>query len=71
VTSATTNSINTDPHHYEEIDGEGGQMMRPSFLDDDVDQARSDAELEKRRRVIIEKLENLDDSNPTQIIKSK
>jgi hypothetical protein len=63
VTSATTNSINTDPQ-FEEIDGED-QIIRPSFLDDDVDQARSEAELERRRRIILEKLENLDDSNPS------
>jgi hypothetical protein len=54
VTSATTNSINTDPQ-FEEIDGED-QIIRPSFLDDDVDQARSEAELERRRRIILEKL---------------
>ena len=63
MTSATTNSINTDPQ-FEEIDGED-QIIRPSFLDDDVDQARSEAELERRRRIILEKLENLDDSNPS------
>lgn len=63
MTSATTNSINTDPNHYEEMDGEG-QIIRPPFLGDDVDQARSEAELERRRRIIMEKLENLDDNNP-------
>ena len=63
MTSATTNSINTDPNHYEEIDGEG-QIIRPPFLGDDVYQARSEAELERRRRIIMEKLENLDDNNP-------
>ncbi len=70
MTSATTNSINTDPQIYEEIDGEG-QIIRPPFLDDDADQARSEAELERRRWVIMEKLENLDDNNHAQIIKSK
>ena len=63
MTSATTNSINTDPH-FEDLDG-GEQIMRPSFLDDDADQARSEAELERRRKIIMEKLENLDDNNPT------
>jgi hypothetical protein len=52
------------------MDGEG-QIIRPPFLGDDVDQARSEAELERRRRIIMEKLENLDDNNPAQIIKSK
>jgi hypothetical protein len=46
-------------------------MMRPPFLDDDVDQAKSEAELERRRKIIMEKLENLDDNNTAQIIKSK
>lgn len=45
------------------MDGEG-QIIRQPFLGDDVDQARSEAELERRRKIIMEKLENLDDNNP-------
>ncbi len=46
-------------------------MMKPAFLGDDADQERSEAELARRRKIVFEKLDTYDDSNPIQIIKSK
>ena len=45
--------------------------MKPSFLGDDADQERSEAELVRRRKIVLDKLETFEDSNPTLIIKSK
>ncbi len=62
VTPTTTNSINTDPPVSVNEDGESMmQASRPSFLDNDVDHARSEAELQRRRQMIIQKLESYEE----------
>ena len=65
----TTNSINTDPN-FEEGNADI-MIMKPPCFGDDADQERSEAELARRKKLVIEKLEAYDDSNPAQIIKSK